>query len=195
MTAEQEVKTLFQQAGEIRQKIIEDVKAVETSEITISFSLAAVIIGFPGQFLKEAGILMAPEEDGVKIIVSKDRKEILSEAFTWANQDEKTQNRILVRLYKALLCIGQASVTPGVDVAQVLTSHESLIDASVENFPPLENLVEFLRGGGILTNPDQQSLSGVAYSIFQTLKVADDPRLQVLERQGLTPDKMFIGPD
>jgi len=195
MTAKQEVETLFHQAGEARQAIIKDVGAVETSKITISFSLAAVIIGFPGQFLKEAGILMVPEEDGVKIVVSKDREEILSEAFAWANQDEKTQNRVLARLYKALHHVAQASVAPGVDIAQVLVPYENLINSSVGDFPPLENLVEFLEGGGILTPMDEEALSGIASFIFQRLQIADDPRVEIWRQQGLTPDKMFIGPD
>lgn len=194
-TEEEGGKTPFERAGEVGKKLKKGIEIADHVEMSVPTWLAAILIRFPKQTLAETGILVVPKRDGMKIVVSKDRQFLLERAFVWASEDKKSQDKVLVGLYRALFYLGQASMTPGVTTAQIIRPHRALIELHAEQFPPLRNLGEYVDGGGELTDLDKENLAGITSYIFNRLKVAGHPKVQIWEGRGLTPDNMFVSPD
>lgn len=180
--AKKETGAFFQQAAEARRQL------ACQRELTVSTSLWAVLSGWPTGFLEKAGILAVPEEEETRIVVTENRYELLQAAFAWANEDDKAQKRVLGDLYLALFQVSQASVRPGVVIKDVLEPHRDLISLSSEKFPPLKGLVDHVEKGGWLGSTDQESLSGVARSIFGRL---GKDRTEELRASGRSPEFMF----
>lgn len=196
MGIKQEAKlTPFEQAQKVREKIKRGVETTGQIEITVPPWLTAILIGFPSQFLKETGILLVSKKEGTRIVVSQERYSLIEEAFAWVKEDEASQNRVLADLYVALFNVGQASLTSGVETAQILKPNRELINSCANQFLPLEGLAEYVEGGGELTDLDLENLSGTLAFIFGRLKVAGHPRVQVWEGKGMVPENLFVTPD
>lgn len=200
MTSKQEAReTTFHQAEKAKQGLIRQVEMVGYGEIKVRSWLAAIILRFPKKFLEDKGLFVIGDKDETKIVISKDPEDILKKALVWMSEDEseKTQRRILGDLYNALYQIGQASVAPSVEIAQVVRPHLDSIDLALQKFPFLEDLKGVLtpRKEGIrLETEDEQILSGIATSIFEQLKLVQDPRVKGWEATGRVPENMFASP-
>lgn len=188
-------KTPFEQAAKVRRELSKMAETIGVVEMNIPTWLAAILSGFRKEILEKTGILMVPSRNDIKIVVSQDKYSILREAFSWAGEDEKSQNKVLSDLYIALFRVIQASATSGVNVDKIVKPHRNLIRISADNFPPFEGLVEFLEEGGKLTDIDQQNLTGVVSAIFYHLEEANHPKVLEWKTKGLTPDKIFTIPD
>lgn len=153
----------------------------------------ATLLSFRKEDLEKMGVLMIPEEEGTRVVVSKEPSPILEAILAWEIEDERAQRRIKKALYPALFRVIQASITLGVDEEQIKSAYQKLARLS-EQFPPLKDFAEKIRGGD-LTDLEKRALAGMAHSIFAEFESTEISQAQEWIADGMDPRNMFKIPD
>lgn len=191
MTVEQVVgKKPFEQGAITTKDLRDTAETIGVAEKVIPTWLVT-LLSFRKEDLEKMGVLMIPEEEGTRVVVSKEPSPILEAILTWETKDERVQRKIKRALYPALFRIVQSSITSGVDEKQIKSAYQKLGRLS-EQFEPLRDFADKIKEGD-LTDLERRALAGMAHSIFAEFESTAQAQEWVAE--GMNPRNMFKTPD
>lgn len=153
----------------------------------------ATLLSFRKEDLETMSVLMIPEGERTRIVVSKEPSPILEAILTWETKDEKVQRKIKRTLYPALFRVVQASITPGVEEKQIKSAYQRLAKLS-EQFGPLKDFADSIKEGD-LTDLERRTLAGMAHAIFGEFESTEISQAQEWIAAGMDPKNMFKTPD
>ena len=180
----------FEQGAITTKSFRDTVETIGVAEKIIPTWLAT-LLNFRKEDLEEVGVLMIPEKEGTRVVVSKEPSPILEAILAWETEDERVQKRIKRALYPALFRVVQSSITSGVDEEQIKSAYQKLGRLSGQ-FGPLRDFTDKIKEGD-LTDLERRALAGMAHSIFGEFESTAQAQEWVAE--GMNPRNMFKTPD